>query len=50
MEVMHERVAGLDVHKATIVACVRVMSEERSSASAGHSRQRRLALRPCWTG
>src|ERR1700721_2401236 len=27
MEVMHERVAGLDVHKATIVACVRVMSE-----------------------
>jgi transposase len=24
MEVMHERVAGLDVHKATIVACVRV--------------------------
>src|ERR1700730_8916011 len=27
MEVMHERVAGLDVHKATIVACVRIMSE-----------------------
>jgi transposase len=26
MEVMHERVAGLDVHKAMIVACVRVMS------------------------
>ena len=24
MEMMHERVAGLDVHKATIVACVRV--------------------------
>src|ERR1700736_3945691 len=24
MEVMHERVAGLDVHKATIVACVRL--------------------------
>ena len=23
MDVMHERVAGLDVHKATIVACVR---------------------------
>ena len=22
MEVMHERVAGLDVHKAMIVACV----------------------------
>lgn len=26
MEVMHERVAGLDVHKAIIVACVRLMS------------------------
>lgn len=24
MEVMHKRVAGLDVHKATVVACVRV--------------------------
>ena len=22
MEVMHKRVAGLDVHKATVVACV----------------------------
>ena len=26
MEVMHERVAGLDVHKAMIVACVRLMA------------------------
>src|SRR5580698_10438545 len=26
MEVMHERVAGLDVHKAMIIACVRLMS------------------------
>src|SRR3984893_16640028 len=26
MEVMHERVAGLDVHKTMIVACVRLMS------------------------
>jgi transposase len=26
MEVLHERVAGLDVHKATIVACVRILS------------------------
>jgi hypothetical protein len=24
---MHERVVGLDVHKAMIVACVRIMSE-----------------------
>src|ERR1700712_4185690 len=27
MEVMHERVAGLDVHKTMIVACVRIMVE-----------------------
>ena len=26
MEVIHKRVAGLDVHKATVVACVRLMS------------------------
>jgi transposase len=26
MDVMHERVAGLDVHKAMIVACVRIMA------------------------
>jgi transposase len=26
MEVMRERVVGLDVHKAMIVACVRIMS------------------------
>ncbi|MGD0027118.1 MAG: IS110 family transposase, partial [Xanthobacteraceae bacterium] len=26
MEVMHKRVAGLDVHKATIVACVRLVA------------------------
>jgi transposase len=27
MEIMHERVAGLDVHKTMIVACVRIMVE-----------------------
>ena len=27
MEIMHERVAGLDVHKTMIVACVRIMAE-----------------------
>ena len=26
MEVIHERVAGLDVHKDSVVACVRIMS------------------------
>lgn len=29
MEAIHERVAGLDVHKDTVVACVRVMSGAR---------------------
>jgi hypothetical protein len=28
MEIIHERVAGLDVHQATVVACVRVMGGE----------------------
>ena len=27
MDTLHERVAGLDVHKATIVACVRIMAD-----------------------
>ena len=26
MEAMHERVAGLDVHKETVVACVRIVA------------------------
>lgn len=30
MDVMHDRVAGLDVHKDTVVACVRVMSNSRA--------------------
>src|ERR1700693_6046455 len=29
MEITHERVAGLDVHKATIVACVRVGTDRK---------------------
>jgi transposase len=31
MDVMHERVAGLDVHKETIVACVRIMTGGKAS-------------------
>src|SRR5215468_5586024 len=30
MDVMHERVAGLDVHKETIVACVRIMAGRKA--------------------
>ena len=29
MEVLHERCAGLDVHKATVVACLRVQEHGR---------------------
>jgi transposase len=31
MEVMHDRVAGLDVHKDTVVACVRTMSGNKAT-------------------
>jgi transposase len=31
MDVMHDRVAGLDVHKDTVVACVRTMSGTRAT-------------------
>jgi transposase len=31
MEVMHDRVAGLDVHKETVVACVRIMKGRKAS-------------------
>ena len=31
MEVMHERVAGLDVHKETVVACVRIVAGGKAS-------------------
>jgi transposase len=31
MDVIHERVAGLDVHKETIVACVRIMADGKAT-------------------
>jgi transposase len=31
MEIMHDRVAGLDVHKETVVACVRIMKGRKAS-------------------
>ena len=31
MDVMHERVAGLDVHKETIVACVRIIAGRQAN-------------------
>jgi hypothetical protein len=32
MDVMHRRVAGLDVHKETVVACVRVDGRPQANA------------------
>jgi len=34
MDVIYERVAGLDVHKRTVVACVRRMSGRQGDAEA----------------
>jgi transposase len=31
MEILHERVAGLDVHKNTVVACVRIVSGQETT-------------------
>ena len=33
MEVLHDRVAGLDVHKKTVVACVRTPSDGKARRS-----------------
>ena len=33
MDVLHDRVAGLDVHKKTVVACVRTPSDGRARRS-----------------
>ncbi len=34
METMHERCAGLDVHKDTVVACVRIASKSVGAAGS----------------
>jgi hypothetical protein len=36
MEVMYPRCAGLDVHKETVVACVRIVEGGDVSRSVGH--------------
>ena len=30
MDILYERVAGLDVHKDTVVACVRIVAEGKA--------------------
>src|SRR5438105_2930454 len=47
MEVVHERCAGLDVHKDTVVACARVISEgkvEQDVKTFGTTTKELLAL------
>ena len=59
MDVIHQRVAGLDVHKETIVACVRketIVACVRIMADARVSRECRTfatttaGLQTCWLG
>jgi transposase len=61
MAVVHERVTGLDVHKETIVACVRIMAGRRATRECrtfdGTMRSWRLAdvadegrVHPCGDG
>ena len=38
MEVMHKRVAGIDVHKATVVGCVRLHAGRKVAACCHPSR------------
>lgn len=48
MEVVHERVAGLDVHKDSVVACLRTMSggkAQRDGRSFETTTQGLMALR-----
>ena len=40
MEVMHERVASLDVHKETVVACVRIAAGGKGSRECRTYRKR----------
>ena len=32
MDILYERVAGLDVHKDTVVACVRIVADGKTNA------------------
>ena len=47
MELLHQRCAGLDVHKQTVVACVRLASEDKVATEVktfGTTTQGLLAL------
>ncbi len=50
MEVIHKRAAGLDVHKATVVACVRLMSKRKVSRECRSFATTTEGLLACWRG
>jgi hypothetical protein len=47
MDVMHERVAGLDVHKETIVACVRIVTDRKATRECRTFDTTTSVSRPC---
>jgi hypothetical protein len=47
MDVIHQRAAGLDVHKETIVACVRIMVDARVSRECRTFDTTTAGLRGC---
>ena len=51
MDVIHGRVAGLDVHKDSVVACVRAMFRNRATRGNVERMPRQpMASLPCWSG
>ena len=50
MDVMFERVAGLDVHKAMVVATVRVVSDGKVKRECRTFETTTAGLWSCWAG
>jgi hypothetical protein len=50
MEVLHPRCCGLDVHKDTVVACLRIVSDGKVTKKFARSRRRRRTCYACQTG
>jgi transposase len=50
MQVMYKRVAGLDVHKETVVACVRLMPGRKLTRECRTFATTTDGLLPCWRG
>jgi hypothetical protein len=50
MDVMHERWASLDVHKATVIACVRLMTGGKVKPRVPDVRYEDRGFWRCWPG